>query len=79
MLERIFEEFGPAARDAPPKEDSGRDAPAGRITQARIEAALGAIEAPAPRTGSGAEGLIAIAALAGRGSLVLGLVSMLGS
>ena len=73
LLERLFEE------SVRPREDTATADLLQRleITQARIEATLAGLEAPAPRPDTGLRLILAAALATGIGSLLLGLYSML--
>jgi hypothetical protein len=77
ILERIFEDLAELRRQAPAAGDPAEALQRIELAQARIEAALAAVEAPAPPAPRDLW-TIALAALAiGAASLVLGIVSML--
>ena len=85
LLERIFEEVSQIrserAHEKPPEEQLTAESLAElirrlEVVQARVEAALGGIEAPKPRPLTGLRVLVGVSLAVGIGSLALGLWSM---
>ena len=76
LLERIFEEVMRLRQDPTTAAGIPEMLERFEVAQARIEAALAALEAPAPRPQTGVRLILAAALATGVGSLCLGLYSM---